>query len=184
MSYLRTGLTSLSLGVAMALFLFPTAIAQQETSSPSTAASSIAQADAKFMKEAADGGMAEVELGQLASEKASSSDVKQFGQRMVEDHGKANDELKQLAAQKHVDLPAEPSAKHKAAKARLEKLAGEQFDKAYVADMLKDHKKDVSAFEKQSRAAKDPDVKSFAAKTLPTLQDHLKRVQSLNSGSK
>jgi putative membrane protein len=103
---------------------------------------------------------------------------------MVEDHGKANDELKQLAAQKHVDLPAEPSAKHKAAKARLEKLAGEQFDKAYVADMLKDHKKDVSAFEKQSRAAKDPDVKSFAAKTLPTLQDHLKRVQSLNSGSK
>ena len=126
----------------------------------------------------------EVELGRLASEKASSSEVKQFGQRMVEDHGKANDELKQLATQKHVDLPAEPSAKHKATKARLEKLSGEQFDKAYVADMLKDHKKDVAAFEKQSRSAKDPDLKSFAAKTLPTLQDHLKQVQGLASGSK
>ena len=157
----------------------------QEPGAPtmsSPAASS--SADTKFLQEAADGGMAEVELGQLASEKASSSDVKQFGQRMVEDHGKANAELKQLASQKHVDLPAEPSAKHKSTKARLEKLSGDQFDKAYMADMLKDHKKDVAAFEKESRSAKDPDVKSFAAKTLPTLQDHLKQAQSLASGSK
>jgi putative membrane protein len=145
----------------------------------SAPSSSAAASDAKFLKEAADGGMAEVELGQLASDKTSSADVKQFGQRMVEDHGKANDELKQLAMQKHVDLPAEPSAKHKATKARLEKLSGDQFDKAYMADMLKDHKKDVAAFQRESNSAKDADVKSFAAKTLPTLQEHLKMAQSL-----
>ena len=174
-----------SLSAVMALFAGPTSSAQQPGDAPSMSSSATpSAADSKFMKEAADGGMAEVELGKLASEKASSSEVKQFGQRMVEDHGKANDELKQLATQKHVDLPAEPSAKHKATKARLEKLSGEQFDKAYVADMLKDHKKDVAAFEKQSRSAKDPDLKSFAAKTLPTLQDHLKQVQGLASGSK
>ena len=171
MSYLRNGFTYVSLGVATALFALPMATAQQEPAPPSMTASSTAPADAKFVKEAADGGMAEVELGQLALEKASSSDVKQFGQRMVEDHGKANDELKQLAAQKHVDLPAEPSAKHKATKARLEKLSGEQFDKAYMADMLKDHKQDVAAFEKESKSAKDPDVKSFAAKTLPNFKN-------------
>jgi putative membrane protein len=147
-------------------------------------AAKTSSADAKFLKEAADGGMAEVELGQLAASRASSSDVKRFGLRMVDDHGKANDELKQLALQKHVDLPPEPSAKHKATKARLEKLSGEQFDKAYMADMLQDHKKDVAAFQLESKSAQDPDVKSFAASTLPTLQEHLKQAESLASGSK
>jgi hypothetical protein len=98
-SALRSGLTIASLGVAMALFAAPTATAQQGgESAPSMTASSLAPADAKFMKEAADGGMAEVELGQLASEN-------QFGQRMAEDHGKANDELKKLAMQKHALSP-------------------------------------------------------------------------------
>jgi putative membrane protein len=168
----------------MALSVFGFGAAQEAGAPTMSSPASSTSADAKFLKEAADGGMAEVELGQLASEKASSSDVKQFGQRMVEDHGKANDELKQLATEKHVDLPAEPSAKHKATKARLEKLSGDQFDKAYMADMLKDHKKDVAAFEKESRSAKDPDIKSFATKTLPTLQAHMKQAQSLASGSK
>jgi len=136
-------------------------------------------ADKRFMKDAADGGMAEVELGQLASSKGSSDEVKKFGQRMVDDHGKANDKLKQLAQSKNVELPNEPSAKHKATKRRLEKLSGEQFDHAYVAEMLKDHKKDVSEFERESKNAKDPDVKEFASQTLPTLQEHLKEVQKM-----
>jgi putative membrane protein len=131
------------------------------------------------MKEAAEGGMAEVALGQLAAEKASSSDVKKFGQRMVDDHSKANDELKQLASQKNVDLPQDLSAKDKATKAALEKLSGEQFDKAYMKDMVKDHKKDVSDFRRESKSAQDPDVKKFAAETLPTLEDHLKQAQSV-----
>jgi len=177
---IRAGLGFLSIALAVAGFA-----AAQEAGAPAMSSpASSTSADAKFLKEAADGGMAEVELGQLASEKASSSDVKQFGQRMVEDHGKANNELKQLATEKHVDLPAEPSAKHKATKARLEKLSGDQFDKAYMADMLKDHKKDVAAFEKESSSATDPDIKSFATKTLPTLQAHLKQAQSLASGPK
>ncbi len=123
--------------------------------------------------------MAEVALGRLAAEKASSSDVKKFGQRMVDDHSKANDELKQLASQKNVDLPQDLNAKDKATKARLEKLSGEQFDQAYMRDMVKDHKKDVSDFRRESRSAKDPDVKNFAAQTLPTLEDHLKQAESI-----
>jgi putative membrane protein len=136
-------------------------------------------ADTKFMKEAAEGGMAEVALGQLAVEKASSSDVKKFGQRMVDDHGKANDDLKQLASQKNVDLPQDLNAKDKATKASLEKLSGQQFDQAYMKDMLKDHKKDIADFRRESRSARDPDVKKFASQTLPTLEEHLKQAESI-----
>src|SRR5947199_6279406 len=102
--------------------------------------------DKTFVKKAAEGGLAEVELVQLATQKASSDDVKKFGQRMVDDHGKANDQLKQIASSKGVDLPSEPSPKNKATKDRLSKLSGQQFDKAYMTDMLQDHKKDVAAF--------------------------------------
>src|SRR4051794_25581864 len=148
----------------------------------SSKSSGTAMSDRQFLKDAADGGLAEVELGQLASSKGSSDEVKKFGQRMVEDHGKANDQLKQLAQSKNVDLPNEPSAKHKATKKRLEKLSGEQFDRAYVAEMLKDHKKDVSEFQRESQKAKDPEVKQFASQTLPTLQEHLKEVQKMAPG--
>jgi len=141
--------------------------------------SGLSPADQKFIKEAADGGLAEVELGQLATEKGSSDDVKKFGQRMVDDHGKANDQLKQIASSKGVDLPSEPSPKNKATKDRLSKLSGQQFDKAYMTDMLQDHKKDVAAFQRESTSGRDQDVKSFATQTLPTLQDHLKDAQSI-----
>ena len=123
--------------------------------------------------------MAEVELGQLAAEKASNSEVKKFGQRMVEDHQKANDRLKEIASKKGIDLPTEPGAKQKATKERLSKLSGEAIDKAYVETMLKDHKKDVAEFEKESSNGRDPEIKQFASETLPTLQDHLKEVQSI-----
>lgn len=123
--------------------------------------------------------MAEVALGQLAVEKVSSSDVKKFGQRMVDDHGKANDDLKQLASQKNVDLPQDLNAKDKATKASLEKLSGQQFDQAYMKDMLKDHKKDIADFRRESRSAQDPDVKKFASQTLPTLEEHLKQAESI-----
>jgi putative membrane protein len=99
---------------------------------------------------------------------------------MVDDHGKANDQLKQLASSKQVELPSEPSAKHKATKARLEKLSGDQFDRAYVNEMLKDHKKDVAEFQRESKSGKDSEIKSFASQTLPTLEDHLKQVQGMS----
>ena len=103
-------------------------------------------ADTKFVLEAAAGGMAEVSLGKLAAEKATNPDVKQFGQRMADDHSKANEELKAFASQKGVTLPAEVNPAAKAVEARLAKLSGAAFDKAYMQDMVKDHDKDVAAF--------------------------------------
>jgi len=129
--------------------------------------------DQPFVTEAAQGGMSEVELGRLATKQAKSKAVKAFGQHMIGDHSKANDELKQLAAKKKWDLPNDVGAENKATMDRLSKLSGEAFDKAYMSDMVEDHVKDVSAFEKESKSAKDPDLKAWAGKTLPTLRHHL-----------
>ena len=137
----------------------------------------VSAADRAFVREAAIGGMAEVELGNLAKEKASSDDVKSFGDRMVTDHGKANDELKQWASQNNVTLPTQLDAKHKATKDRLSKLSGAAFDKAYMKDMVADHKQDVAKFRSESKTAHNPDLKAWAGKTLPTLEDHLKLAQ-------
>src|SRR5947209_17372406 len=145
----------------------------------SSGSSQLSAMDKHFVRKAAEGGLAEVELGKLAIQKASSDDVKKFGQRMVDDHTKANDQLKQLAQQKGVDLPSQPDAKDKATLDKLQKLSGEQFDKAYMQDMVKDHTKDVAEFQKESKSAKDPDIKNFASQTLPTLQDHLKEAKSI-----
>lgn len=134
----------------------------------------------KFLEHAAVAGMAEVELGQMAQQKAASDQVKQFGARMVQDHGRANDELKALASAKGLTLPTELDRHHRREAEKLQKLSGAEFDRAYVDSMLKDHKKDVKDFEKQAKSAKDPDVKAFAGKTLPVLQEHLKMVQSLH----
>jgi putative membrane protein len=137
-------------------------------------------ADKKFMMDAAKGGMEEVEMGKVAAANASNADVKAFGQKMVDDHSKANDQLKQLAQTKGVTLPTDMTkAQHKDMD-KLSKMTGDAFDKAYVKMMLKDHKKDVAAFSKESKSGKDSDLKSWAGTTLPTLQDHLKMVQDLS----
>jgi putative membrane protein len=138
---------------------------------------SIAAADRKFMEKAAAGGMAEVEMGKLAQQKGSSQQVKDFGARMEKDHGKANEELKQLASSKGVELPASTDKEHQSKMDKMQKLSGAAFDKAYMADMLADHKKDVADFRKESKSAKDPEVKAFAGKTLPTLEEHLRMAQ-------
>lgn len=135
--------------------------------------------DSTFVKKAARGGLAEVELGQLATQKASSDEVKKFGQRMVDDHSKANDQLKQVAAAKNIELPQNLNAKDKATKARLEKLSGEKFDKAYMKDMVKDHQKDVAEFEQEAKVAKDPQIKGFAEQSLPTLKEHLQEAEKI-----
>ena len=135
--------------------------------------------DRHFIRKAGEGGLAEVELGKLAAEKGATDEVKKFGQRMVDDHSKANEQLKQLAESKGVALPTKLDPNDQATKARLEKLSGQQFDRAYMNDMVKDHSKDVAEFKKESTTAKDTDVKSFASQTLPTLQDHLKEARSI-----
>jgi putative membrane protein len=107
-------------------------------------------ADKKFVKEAMQGGMAEVELGQLATQKAQSSDVKQFGQKMVDDHTKLNDQMKPVASQLGITPPASLDMKHKAVSTKLNKLSGDEFDKAYIKAMVKDHQKDVAEFQKEA----------------------------------
>jgi putative membrane protein len=148
------------------------------------AAKELARGDRKFVEEAAMGGLAEVELGKLAQQKAQSDQVKQFGARMVQDHGKANDELKQIAETKGVQVPAAPDKSHQKEVDKLAKLSGGEFDREYVAHMLSDHRKDVSAFKKAADNSKDSDIKAFAGKTLPTLHEHLAMVQSLNDSMK
>jgi putative membrane protein len=128
---------------------------------------------AKFAKEAADGGMAEVQLGQLVAGKAANADVKAFAQKMVEDHGKANSELEQIASKKNIALPKEVSKKHKSMHDKLAKQSGDKLDKEYMKDMVKDHEDDVKKFRKQAQEGTDPDVAAFAKKTLPTLESHL-----------
>jgi putative membrane protein len=142
----------------------------------------VTAADSAFMKKAARGGLAEVELGRLAAEKASNAEVKKFGQRMVDDHNKANDQLKQVASDRHVELPRAIGAKDKATKENLEKLSGDEFDRAYMSDMVKNHKQDVAEFERESKAAHDPALKGFVTDTLPTFREHLKEAEKLAPG--
>lgn len=144
----------------------------------STAAWSASSTDTNFAKKAAQGGMAEVAMGNLAESHAQSADVKAFGQRMVQDHGAANDKLKAAAEEEHIQLPTEPSARDQHTINRLSKLHGEAFDKAYARTMVKDHKKDISEFKKEAKAANSP-VQNFAQATLPTLQEHLQLAEKL-----
>jgi putative membrane protein len=130
-------------------------------------------ADRTFIMEAAAGGMAEVQLGKLATENASNGDVKRFGQMMVDDHTKANNELMQIAKDKQLMAPHALKPQDQETYDKLSKLSGEQFDREYMQHMVADHQKDVAAFKKASQSASDPDVKQFASSTLPTLQKHL-----------
>ena len=170
--------SALAFSIGLACLAAPAAAGAQSASQPMASggakASAVPAADRAFAQKAAIGGMAEVELGKLAQQKAASERVKQFGARMVADHSKANDELKQIAGGKGLALPSDLDAKHKAKLARMQKLAGAAFDRAYMDDMLADHKHDVADFQKEASSGRDGDLKSFASKTLPTLQDHLK----------
>jgi putative membrane protein len=153
--------------------------AATSTSRNATAASDkLAASDRKFLEKAAQGGIAEVELGKLATQKASADQVRQFGQRMVDDHGKANEELKQLASRKGVTLPTTMDKSAQKEHDRLSKMSGAEFDQEYMKHMVSDHKKDVSEFKSEASKAKDADVKQFAQKTLPVLEEHLKLAQS------
>ena len=144
-----------------------------------TSMSNLASHDRDFIMDAAIGGLEEVELGQIAAQKGTSEAVKQFGQRMVDDHSKANTELMTLAQSKGITLPTALDEKHQKDVTKLSALSGAEFDRAYSKMMLSDHTKDVSEFEKQSTKGTDPDLKAFAAKTLPTLQEHLQMARAL-----
>ena len=138
-------------------------------------------ADSKFMMMAATGGMNEISLSNQALSKSDNEDVKQYAQMMIDDHTKANDELKSVATGKNVTLPTEPDAKHKAMTEKMSAMSGSGFDMAYVKAMVQDHEKTVAMFQKEADNGKDADAKAFAVKTLPTLKAHLEAARSLMS---
>ena len=140
----------------------------------------IAAADEQFVKETAMGGMTEVAIAKLATEKASSARVKDLAGKLVADHSKVNDELKSLAAEKKITLPSSIDTMHQARIDKLSKMTGAGFDQAFLADMLASHQSGVAKFRKQSQSGADADIKSWAAKTLPALEAHLKTVQDLS----
>jgi putative membrane protein len=144
-----------------------------------TGMANMAAQDHNFLMDAAMGGMEEVELGRMATTQGASDAVKQFGQRMVDDHSKANQELMSIAQSKGITLPTEMDEKHKKDVTKLSSLTGADFDREYGKMMLSDHRKDVSEFEKQSTRGTDADLKAFASKTLPTLKEHLQMAESL-----
>jgi putative membrane protein len=144
-------------------------------------AQSLSDADRAFIKKAAIGGTAEVELGTLATQRASRPAVRDFGAKMVKDHGAANAELATLARAKGVDVPTTLDAEHQAIRDRMMALQGADFDRAYMQEMVKNHTQDVAEFEKASQTASDPELRGWAAAKLPTLREHLALARDINS---
>lgn len=151
-----------------------------EMNANSGAPMSAALTDQAFVAKAAQAGMAEVELSQLALQKSKDDQVRSFAQQMVQDHEKANTELKSIAEKHGLQVPPKTDAKHQQALQKLQGLSGAQFDAAYSKDMTKDHDEAVALFTDASTAQRlNPDLKSFAAKTLPTLQTHHRLASNL-----
>jgi len=134
-----------------------------------------------FVRKAAEANYAEVQLGKLAQDKGTNPAVKDFGQRMVTDHSKANDNLKPIASKDNITMPDKMSAKDQALYDRLDRLSGSQFDHQYMQAMIRDHQSDVSEFRHESEKAKNPDVRSYASSTLPVLQEHLRLAEDANA---
>ena len=148
------------------------------------AQTSLSEADMKFAVFAADAGIKEVELGQVAQKNASTDRVKKLAEQMVNDHSKANEELKALAVKKNITLPAKMSDKHQKDFEKLINLKGTEFDEAYIEEMIKDHEMVIKAYEKQSEKGNDPELKAWATSKLPTLKHHLEMFEQSSSATK
>ncbi len=160
---------ALGLALASAGFLISTA----------TAATPISMADTNFILAAAQGGMTEVKLGELAATNGMHDNVKHFGQMMVKDHTAINDDLKALAVQKGVTLPDSLDAKHEAMVDKLTALTGSEFDDAYIKGMIKAHQKDAKAFKTEADVTQDAAIKNFLDKSIPIVEAHLQHIQAM-----
>ena len=143
------------------------------------AAPVLAVPDVPFMKTAVQGGMAEVALGHLAAQRGASPGVRQFGMQMVRDHSEANHALMRIARRESVALPHGLGPKNDALRARLSRLHGYVFDRAYIRAMIADHREDIAEFQHESRRGHNPAVRTFAGKYLPVIEGHLMMVQDL-----
>ena len=162
------------LGVSSALCLSSSATFAADTAMKSTAKEKM------FIKKAAMGGMAEVAMGKTASEKGGSKEVKDFGSQMVSNHTKINDNLKGVADKLGVTLPTELDSMHQAKDNKMGKMSGAEFDQAYVKEMVADHEKDISEFEKAQTMVKNDDLKKFIADSLPIMKDHLEKIKKFD----
>lgn len=135
--------------------------------------------DQTFAEEAARGGLAEVKLGKLAMDQGSSEAVKSFGTRMVAEHTRAGDNLKEAAAQERITLPTDLSLKDQATYDKLSKLRGDEFDRAYALDMVKDHQQDLQAFQREANHGNDDVLRNFASRTVTMIQQHLDQAKEL-----
>jgi putative membrane protein len=170
--------TNASLYLAAGLLVAGSLAGQSQAPQAKPAQTKASAADSKFVQNASAGGMAEVQMGELAKQKASESAVKDFAAKMVMDHTKANDELKAIASQEGMSLATTLNAKDKALYDRLSGMSGAQFDQAYMNAMVTDHRQDVAEFQKEAKSGQNPKLKEFAMKTLPTLEEHLKMAQT------
>jgi putative membrane protein len=141
----------------------------------------LSASDKDFMAKALQGSTLEVTLGHDATAKTTSPDVKNFATHMITDHGKARDELKQLAVKRNVDIPVDLDEDHRAVVDRLAKLNGPEFDKAYAKTMVDDHEKDIREFRDAQKKVADPELKAWVNKTLPVLESHLAMANEMKS---
>jgi putative membrane protein len=143
--------------------------------------SKLTQDDRQFVKEAAQGGMLEVQLGQLALEKSKNDEVKQLAQRIIDDHQQANQRLQNIASAKQIDSPTQLDRQHQEQISKLQNLSGPRFDKAYVQGLVQDHTKDIAEFRSHSNSTQDAALKDFTTSTLPTLEQHLQQSKEVSA---
>jgi putative membrane protein len=146
------------------------------------AKSKLDRQDKRSLRDMGEADMAEVQAGKLASQKASSPEVKKFAQEMVDDHGKGLSEDEALARSKAMQPPSAPSKKHQSAMKKMESLSGEEFDRAYMQQMVKDHEETLKKLQDAAKNAKDPQIKAAASKKAPIVSQHLEMARSLSKG--
>jgi putative membrane protein len=178
-------LSRLLAGAALAALMAQPALAQNQSTTqqqpPAQAGQQqLAEQDLEFARKAAEGGLKEVRLGELAQQQAASEQVQQFGERMVEDHGNANEQLMQIAEDKGIELPQELSQEAQQLYDELQQKSGAEFDQAYMDEMVSDHQKDVESFSEFAASGQDQELVQFATETLPVLEQHLEMAEQIS----
>ena len=141
----------------------------------------VSDQDREFVNKAATGGLAEVELGRIAAQRAARPSVRSFGERMVTDHGRSSEQLASLARSKGIEVPTALEPSQQAVRDRLSSLSGNDFDRDYMSEMVRDHTEDIALFERAAETSTDPDLKAWATRSLPMLREHLALARQVNS---
>ena len=152
----------------------------KQASQPQKKLGGMAKQDHQYFREIAQASMAEVEAGKLAQQQAGADEVKKYAEEMVQDHGKMMQEQERLAQSKGVPMPKEPKKEHQSALKKLQKAQGEQFDRAYMSQMVQDHEKALKTVKEAAQKAKDPELKAMAQKAQPDIERHLQMARQIS----